>query len=85
MENLGETYKVGEELLADFQKLKKYGHIGRTGEFMFNYCRTCKSPRLGHKGNENECTTGAFDRNQVLDIEASFVANGFQEYVGKAG
>ena len=56
MEEFSETYKNSEALDEDIRKLEKFGHVSnRTGIFLFNRCRKCSGPLLGHIATESEC------------------------------
>jgi hypothetical protein len=63
-------YKHRTELVKDIQQLEQFGHINnKNGAFVFNQCKHCSGPLLGHIAKENDCVKEEkFTRNMVMDI-----------------
>ena len=60
MKNLSGHYK--DNIDDDIVNLKDFGHISAmTGDFIFNVCRTCNGPLLGHEKAEKDCKEKRMD------------------------
>ena len=54
MKTINNNYK--DNIEEDITHLGKYGHISAlSGDFVFNLCRNCGRPLIGHKKEENDC------------------------------
>ena len=54
MKNISENYK--DNIDDDIAHLKNFGHISTmTGEFVFNVCKNCGGPMIGHEKEEKDC------------------------------
>ena len=60
MKNLSGHYK--ENIDADIFNLKDFGHISTmTGDYVFNICKNCGGPLLGHEKTEADCKEKRMD------------------------
>ena len=68
-------YKQGEDLMEDFHHMEKFGHVHRTGVYVFDHCKQCLGPMFGHKAKEAECAKEKYTSDQVLDMEQEIENN----------
>ena len=86
MENFDEAvkscYLFGDDLVKEVNKLHLYGHIQSTqGDFLFNYCKQCSGPLLGHIATEAACQQ-TWSREALWQIEDSLIRHGLIEING---
>ena len=61
--------------MEDFQHMEKFGHVHRTGVYVFDHCKQCFGPMFGHKAKEAECAKEKYTSDQVLDMEQEIMTN----------
>ena len=60
MKNLSGSYK--DNIDDDIANLKDFGHISTmTGDFVFNVCKNCGGPMIGHEKTEADCKEQRMD------------------------
>ena len=69
MESLTELYKTRSELEEDIKQLGRFGHVHRSGRYMFLYCKKCTGSLLGPKKDEKDCDEEKLDADLIADIE----------------
>ncbi len=64
MKTINRNYK--DNIDEDIKQLEKYGHISAmSGDFVFNHCKNCDGPMIGHEKEENECKETRIDRETI--------------------
>ena len=54
MKTINNNYKDNND--EDIAHLRNFGHISTmTGEFVFNICKNCGGPLIGHEKEEKDC------------------------------
>ena len=60
MKTINENYK--DNIEDDIKDLGKYGHIhALSGDFVFNHCKNCDGPMIGHEKEEKDCKEQRMD------------------------
>jgi hypothetical protein len=78
--------KVGDKYFFDNALVQKitidmpigaFGHIhSRSGEYIFEHCKRCGGPLLGHKTPNEACEGDILHRDVIHDVEASIASTG---------
>ncbi len=75
MQSTGGMYKTGEALLEDFQRMEKFGHVHKSGVYVFDHCKKCFGPMFGHIAKEAECAKERYSTDEVVDMETEIENN----------
>ena len=68
MKTINENYK--DNIEDDIKDLGKYGHIhALSGDFVFNHCKNCDGPMIGHEKEEKDCKESKIDRETIEKLK----------------
>ena len=83
MKNLSGHYK--DNIDDDISNLKDFGHVSAmTGIYVFNICKNCGGPLIGHEKTEADCKEKKMDqtlrahvkKSQKLAFISNFISRG---------
>ena len=77
MESTNGMYKTRDDINEDFQRMEKFGHVHRSGSYVFDHCKKCLGPMFGHIAKEAECTHEEYTTEMVETIEMEIENNLF--------
>ena len=64
MKTIYKNYK--DDIEDDIRNWRRYGHFSaRNGDFVFNHCKNCNGPMIGHEKDENECKEKKIDQETI--------------------
>ena len=68
MKTINTNYK--DDIEKDITNLSDFGHISAmNGDFVFNNCKNCNGPMIGHEKEENDCKEERMDYEMIGNLQ----------------